>query len=154
MKGIGEATVTATAGSITARVAATVVRRVAGRWSGTVKMMECTRQSGPGRNPCVTGIVYPLELTFVQAGPALSGELATYETVRGPVGGSIDARSHLDVTGVITYGDGATMTIDRWDSAVDEAAMTGSFDVTHRFGNAFGEQVLKETFAILDCSRK
>lgn len=152
-KSIGETSILASSGTLAARATGVVVRRIAGTWVGTTRMTGCTRQSGPGRNPCPTGIEFPLRMTLDQSGSSLSGELASFETVKGTVTASIDVNSTLVVAGTIPY-EGGEVAVNTWNTTVTDSDMSGTYVLTQKFTNAFGPQVLKETFEIVKCSRQ
>jgi hypothetical protein len=124
---------------------------LAGAWSGTANWIDCTRASGPGPSPCAVGTATLVRLVLEQPQPyTLIGSLSL-GSATGLVQGWRDVVGRMFLSGSMSFDLGhGPHTYELTDWSVRLVApfdrLSGRFEVTERFDNAFGPQLLRSTF--------
>lgn len=106
------------------------VANVAGNWSGTYTITSCGQSDAfTDANFCGTLGNAPLPMTLVltQAGSTVSGTLAQ-GTIATPVTGTVDASSHLFISGSTVYSGTMLVETVGWNTAVTGSTMSGSWN--------------------------
>ena len=141
--GRGTATITARAEAMTATAEYTVEPNVAGTWSGTFVVEQCSAGSAsmqelicgdtPGhRGVLPVGTSAPITVTIEKNGANLTARAASGDW-RGVLSGTDRGQNFLTLKGDLT-GNGATVTIIYWDTRVRTDLMEGFIGFEVRIG--------------------
>lgn len=129
----GTATLTATAQGHTASETFTVEPGIAGTWTGTYVVDQCSAGSGsmqdlicnatPGRQQGIqkVGAVAPITFQITQSGTNLSAT-AAFGDVRGTLTGIDRGQNYLTLKGDLTF-NATTISVVHWDANVKTDAM-------------------------------
>ena len=151
------AVLTARYEGLEATASVSVVPNVRGTWLAQITRTECVRESGPGSTPCrfAAGFAQPFRLSMTNDGATIGGSIRVFDVVlTGPVTGflGVDGRLTLSATAI---NEGITVTITEWSSTFDRGVWTpDSLHWRRSFTNAFGPQVLKESWQFSQIRRE
>lgn len=138
-------------------VPATNAPDVRGQYVGTVTFTSNNRIAGDGPNPFRDQIGRPflLELTVTgQSNASVTGTLLLIDRTVGPIRGYVDSTGEVNFSGTLGIaGEPLARMIRRLRIRLDGARITGSGEADVAMINAFGPQLLKQTFEI-DASLK
>jgi hypothetical protein len=165
---LGSVTISATTGGVTAAVILRVTGQraggpttdLSGKWMGRVRSTGCTHVAGPGPSPCAIGAEFPFELDMVQTAYDVNGTLRLElgpESASGNITGWVDYSENMYAEGrlVAAVPEIGTFEIVSWDfsSRSPYSTLTGGCELVQTFRNAFGNQVLKHVFTLVDVRR-
>ena len=146
---VGRVTIIGQTDSGTAQLALSVVADATGKWVGSFRIGACQRGSGLGPSPCITGSVHPITIVLSQIHDGVFGTAILFASPAvGSIAGTLTETSSLTISGRLMDSDGGTEELMSWTSTIIEGGIAGTFQVTHRFTNAFGPQVLVYTCEI------
>lgn len=129
---------------------------LSGTWQGRVLIKDCSRVSGPGSSPCVVGSHLDLAMMLVQDNYSVSSHVTLGSSAVGTLSGWRDYIGNIILTGTLSASDGSdSREITEWNTRVGPpwSEMSGEFEVVRRFGNHFGEQVVRYTYEIVTLTR-
>jgi hypothetical protein len=128
-----------------------------GTWTGDSTEVSCTRLSGPGPSPCEGqergGGRFPTTFVIHQNASAVTAG-ATVNIFSGTLEGWVDDSGHLYLTGQLSEGEGGTSRLRDADFTISPAGtLVGTYSWTRTFTNAFGAQILRQDWRLLDLTR-
>jgi len=123
-----------------------------GRWQGQTIDTASIHVSGPGPYVSTVGLIRSLVLNIGQNGGVLSGD-GVIDLVPCPISGSIDENGQITLTASFSNEEGFSGEITKWSSVLTEQSITGEFEITQRFTNAFGPQVILQRARIQTLAR-
>jgi hypothetical protein len=125
---------------------------VLGQFVGTVRYTSSIRIAGEGPNPFRDQVGRPflLELTLTeQSNASVSGTLLVIHRTVGPVRGHFDATGELNLSGTLGIaGEPLSSMVRRLRVRFDGTRMTGAGEGDVAMINAFGPQLMKQTFDV------
>jgi hypothetical protein len=150
------ATVVARYDGLEAKQTVAVVPDMSARWSGELSRTTCVRESGPASDPCRFGLNNAtFRLVLTGEGADLNGtmEIPANE-VNGEITGSVNSAGQSRMSGALQSGE-VTITFAMWAGTVEgNEWKLEPLKWKRSFTNAFGPQVLVETWEVRQLTRQ
>lgn len=135
----------------------TVVPDTAGLWTGQMKLIACTRESGGAPNPCdrEVGVIQPYSLSLSNEGAPVTGSMRFFNNaVTGSIEGTVGIDGEINLSGQLTNAE-IQEVIAGWRSRIQNGTWIPDQMISRSsFTNLFGPQVLRRTWTFVEVTRR
>jgi hypothetical protein len=133
------------------------VGEFSGTWSGDSTELSCSRISGTGPSPCEGqergGGRFPTTLTIRQQANAVTSQ-TLMNVFTGTLTGWVDGTGHLYLSGQVSQVEAGVSKLRDSDFSISPGGtLVGTYSWIRTFTNAWGQQVLRQDWRLLDRTR-